>query len=344
MNLAEVVSRRRRSLLTLLAMMIAAGLVAAFVMPVGLFPNVLFPRIAVSVDAGDRPPSQMEAVVTRPVEQALRAIPGVQNLRSTTSRGSAEVSLNFAWGSDMDLALQRVEAALTRAQTGLPQGVAFDVRRMDPTVFPVAAYSLTSATATPVELRRFADRVLSPSLGTINGVAKVVAQGGAAGEYRIEADPAKLWANGLSVGDITTAVTGANVLAASGRIEDRGKLLLVLANSRLVTPRDIENVVVKTVGGTVVRVRDVAQVKAAPAPQWIRVTADGRDAVLVQVYQQPGGNTVQIAKDTRAAFQRLKAQGPADMQVKAWYDQSELILDSASWRRWCCWCSCATGG
>jgi CzcA family heavy metal efflux pump len=330
MNLAEVVSRRRRSLLTLLAMMIAAGLVAAFVMPVGLFPNVLFPRIAVSVDAGDRPPSQMEAVVTRPVEQALRAIPGVQNLRSTTSRGSAEVSLNFAWGSDMDLALQRVEAALTRAQTGLPQGVAFDVRRMDPTVFPVAAYSLTSATATPVELRRFADRVLSPSLGTINGVAKVVAQGGAAGEYRIEADPAKLWANGLSVGDITTAVTGANVLAASGRIEDRGKLLLVLANSRLVTPRDIENVVVKTVGGTVVRVRDVAQVKAAPAPQWIRVTADGRDAVLVQVYQQPGGNTVQIAKDTRAAFQRLKAQGPADMQVKAWYDQSELILDSAS--------------
>jgi len=329
-NVAAFVSRRRRSLLTLLSIMIAAGLVAAFTMPVGLFPNVLFPRIALTADAGDRPPDQMEAVVTRPVEQALRAIPGVLNLRSTTSRGEAELSINFAWGSNMDLALQRVQAALASAQPSLPQGVTFDVRRMDPTVFPVAAYSLVSATATPVELRRFADRTLAPALGAIDGVAKVTSQGGAPGEYRIEADPAKLWANGLSVADVTAAVTGANVLSAAGRIEDQGKLLLVLTDSRLVTPRDIENVVVKTVNGTVVRVRDVAQVKATPAPQWVRVTADGRDAVLVQVYQQPGGNTVQIARDTRAAFQKLKAQGPADMRVKAWYDQSDLILESAA--------------
>src|SRR6185312_15786719 len=158
------------------------------------------------------------------------------------------------------------QAALAQAQASLPQGVAFDVRRMDPTVFPVAAYSLVSATATPVELRRFADRTLAPALGTIEGVAKVTSQGGAPGEYRIETDPAKLWANGLSVADVTTAIAGANVLAAAGRLEDRGKLLLVLTDSRLVTPRDIENVVVKTVNGSVVRVRDVAQVEAAPAP------------------------------------------------------------------------------
>jgi CzcA family heavy metal efflux pump len=330
MNIAELVSRRRRSLLTLLSMLVAAGVLSAFIMPVSLFPTVLFPRIAVTIDAGDRPPDQMEAVITRPVEQAVRAIPGVQNLRSTTSRGSAEMSINFAWGSDMDLALQRVEAALTRAQAGLPQGVAFDVRRMDPTVFPVAAYSLTSKTATPVELRRFADRNLAPVLSTINGVARVTAQGGAAGEYRIETNPAKLWAYGLSVSDVATAITGANVLAASGRIEDQGKLLLVLTDSRLTDPRQIENVVVKNTNGTVLRVRDVAEVKAAPAPQWIRVTADGRDAVLVLVYQQPGGNTVQIAKSVQGVFQKARAQGPADMQAKAWYDQSDLILESAS--------------
>src|SRR6185312_7849485 len=211
-NLASLVSRRRRSLLTLLGILVAGGLAAAFLMPVGLFPNVLFPRIAVTIDAGDRPPDQMEIAITRPVEQAVRAIPGVQNLRSTTSRGSAEMSVNFAWGSDMDLALQRVEAALTRSQSTLPPGVAFDVRRMDPTVFPVAAYSLTSTRATPVELRRFADRVLAPQLSTISGVARVTSQGGAAGEYRIEADPAKLWTYGLSVDDVATAVSGANVL------------------------------------------------------------------------------------------------------------------------------------
>jgi multidrug efflux pump subunit AcrA (membrane-fusion protein) len=246
MNLAQIVSRRRRSLLTLLAMLIAAGVASAMLMPVSLFPTVLFPRVAVTIDAGDRPPDQMEAVITRPVEQAVRAIPGVQNLRSTTSRGSAELSVNFAWGSNMDLALQRVEAALTRAQATLPSGVVFDVRRMDPTVFPVAAYSLTSRSATPVELRRFADRTLSPALSTINGVARVNAQGGAAGEYRIETDPAKLWAYGLSPGDVATAISGANVLAASGRIEDQGKLLLALTDSRLTDPRQIGEVVVKT--------------------------------------------------------------------------------------------------
>ena len=330
MNLAMAVSRRRRSLLTLIALLVASGLVAAFIMPVGLFPTVLFPRIAITIDAGDRPPDQMEAVITRPVEQAVRAIPGVQNLRSTTSRGAAEMSINFSWGADMDLALQRVEAAVTRSQSTLPAGVTFDVRRMDPTVFPVAAYSLTSASATPVELRRFADRTLAPALSTIPGVARVMAQGGAAGEYRVEADPARLWAHGLSIDDVATAIKGANVLVASGRVEDRGKLLLVLAESRLTDPREIADVVVKVVNGSAVRVRDVAEVKALPAPQWIRVTADGRDAVLVNVYQQPGGNTVKVARDVQAAFRAARAQGPADMQIKAWYDQSDLILSSAS--------------
>jgi CzcA family heavy metal efflux pump len=329
MNLTKAVAGRRRSLLTLLSMLVAAGLVTAFAMPVGLFPTVLFPRIAVTADAGDRPPDQMEAVVTRPVEQAVRAIPGVKNLRSTTSRGSAEMSINFAWGTDMNLALQRVQAALQGVTPQLPQGVAFDVRRMDPTVFPVAAYSLTSKGATPVELRRFADRTLGPVLATIDGVAKVTSQGGAAGEYRIEADPAKLWAYGLSLDDVATAISGANVLASAGRLEDRGKLLLVLTDSRLTDPRRIENVVVKSQGGSVVRVKDVATVGTAPQPQWVRVTADGRDAVLVNVYQQPGGNTVQIARQVQAAFAKARRQGPADMQVKAWYDQSDLILESA---------------
>src|SRR5258708_6188333 len=172
MNLAEFVARRRRSLLTLVGLLIAGGILAGFVMPVSLFPTVLFPRIAVTLDAGDRPADQTEVVITRPVEQALRAIPGVQNLRSITSRGSAGISINFAWGSDMDLALQRTEAALTRAQQNLPPGVAFDVRRMDPTVFPVIAYSLTSARAPPVELRRFADLTVAPGLSTINAVAR----------------------------------------------------------------------------------------------------------------------------------------------------------------------------
>src|SRR5579863_4223212 len=225
MTLTEFVAHRRRSLLTLLGLLIVGGMLSALLMPVSLFPDVRFPRIAVTVDAGDRPADQTEAVITRPVEQAIRAIPGVRDLRSTTGRGAVEISINFGWGSDMDLALQRVQSALAAAQQQtLPAGVAFDVRRQDPTVDPVAAYSLTSARATPVELRRFADLTLAPVLSTIDGVARVQSQGGAPGEYRIEADPAKLWANGLSVADVATAVAGANVLTATGKVEDEGKL------------------------------------------------------------------------------------------------------------------------
>ena len=125
------------------------------------------------------------------------------------------MSINFGWGQDMDRALQRVQAALTGAQASLPAGVTFDVRRQDPTVDPVAAYSLTSARATPVELRRFADLTLAPVLSTIDGVARVQNQGGAPGEYRVEADPAKLWAHGLSLADVSQAIAGANALERS---------------------------------------------------------------------------------------------------------------------------------
>ena len=329
MSLTGFVARRRRSLLTLLVMLILAGIVAAFSMPVALFPNVQFPRIAITVDAGDRPVDQMEAVVTRPVEQAVRAVPGVRDLRSTTSRGEAELSINFGWGSDMNLALQRVQAALTQATPDLPQGVTFDTRLMDPTVFPVAAYSLTSPTATPVELRRYADRVLAPMLSTIDGVAKVDSVGGQQGEYRVEADPGRLAAYGLSLSDLGQALASSNLFQSSGRLQDRGKLFLVFADARLTDPLQIGDVVVKSAGGAVVRVRDVAEVRAEGAPQWNRVTADGHDAVLVQVYQQRGGNTVQIGRGVAKAMAKARIQGPADMQVSPWYDQSELITGSA---------------
>ena len=329
MSLANFAARRRRSLLTLLFMLIGSGIIAAFFMPVALFPNVQFPRIAITVDAGDRPVDQMEAVVTRPVEQAVRAVPGIQDLRSTTSRGSAELSVNFGWGSDMNLALQRVQAALTQVSGELPQGVTYDTRLMDPTVFPIAAYSLTSPSATSVELRRFADRVLAPQLSTIDGVAKVNSVGGQVGEYRVEADPARLAAYGLSLADLGQALANSNLFQSSGRLQDRGKLFLVFADARLSDPLQIGDVVIKSAAGAVVRIRDVADVRSEGAPQWSRVTADGHDAVLVNVYQQRGGNTVQIVKNIAKVMAKARAQGPAEMVVAPWYDQSELITGSA---------------
>jgi multidrug efflux pump subunit AcrB len=329
MNLSDLVATRRRSLITLLSLVVVGGVAAAFLMPVGLFPNVSFPRVEVSIDAGDRPIDQTETTVTKPIETALRSIPDVTSLRTTTSRGEAEASLNFAWGSDMNLALQRVDAAMAQATQSM-SGVTYQTRRMDPVVFPVAAYSLTSQTASPVELREFADRVLNPLLTTVPGVKRAESQGGGAGEYRISADPDKLRAMGLTLGDVSMAISNANVLTAAGKLEDRGKLLLVLTDSRLSNVREIGDVPIHVASGAVVRVADVAEVTAAQAPQWIRVTADGRDAVLVNLFQQPGGNTVKIVQAAAKLFKSAQGLGPAHIVFSNWYDQSQLITKSAS--------------
>jgi CzcA family heavy metal efflux pump len=322
-------ARHRRSLLALLTLGILGGLLVGSGLPVGLFPTVPFPRIAVSIDAGDRPIDQTEAAITRPMEQAIRAVPGVSNLRSTTSRGSADISVNFAWNSNMDLALQRTEASLARAAATLPPGVTFTVRRMDPTVFPVAAYSLTSSRIGPVALRHYAEQVLAPQLSNVDGVARAETVGGGRAEFRVEADPGRLRALGLTLSDLNQALGSANVLEATGKLEDRGKLYLALTDSRLTNAADIEQVVIKSAGGGVVRLGDVASVCMIGAPQFVRITADGRDAVLINVYQQPSGDTVRIVKDVAKVFARARATAPPGVTVSAWYDQSELINESA---------------
>ncbi len=329
MRFADALARHRRSLLALVTIAIVGGVLAGFSLPVGLFPNIAFPRIAVTIEAGDRPIDQMATVITRPMEQAVRAAPGVTSVRSVTSRGAADLKVSFGWNTDMNLALQRTESALARASAALPPGVTFVVRRMDPTVFPVAAYSLTSLSAGPVALRRYADLTLAPLLTAVPGVARVDSLGGGQGEYRVDADPGRLRAYGLTVADVTAALSAANVLAATGKLEDRGKLFLTLSDSRLTSAADIDNVVLKTAGGGIVRLGDVATTRLTSAPSWMRVTADGRPAVSVQIYQQPSGDTVRIVREVAAVFAKVKATAPPGLRVSGWYDQSELIKSSA---------------
>ena len=324
------IARHRRSLLLLIAVAVLTGAVAALRLPSALFPAVDFPRVAVEVDAGDQPAEQMEALVTRPLEQAIRRVPGVANLRSTTSRGAAEISVSFAWGTDMASATLQVDAATAQALAQLPAGTQLRTRRMDPTVFPIIAYSLSSRTVSPAALRVLADQRIAPLLTGIAGVSRAEAIGGALEELQVTVDPARLMAHGLSLDDVAREVGAANVIAATGKLEDRYRLLLVLADSRLASLDDIAQVVVGHDGAGVVRVRDVASVRRASEPQWTRVTADGQDAVLLSIYQQPGSNAVQIAADVRAKLDALRKQLPPGIAVSSWYDQSDLVRASAA--------------
>lgn len=189
------ISAHRRSLLFLVLLLSAIGAFSATKLPIGLFPKVNFPRIQVAVEAGDRPADQMEIQVTRIVEQAVRAIPRVTSVRSSTSRGSADVSVTFKWGTDTELGALQVQAALGDSLSLLPAGTSYSVRRMDPTVFPVVAYSLTSDTIDQIALRQLAVDELTPLLSTVNGVAKVTTTGGRIGEFLVEISQEQLVRN-----------------------------------------------------------------------------------------------------------------------------------------------------
>jgi CzcA family heavy metal efflux pump len=320
----------RRSILFLLILLALAGAVAAFKLPVTLFPTVDFPRVVVSLDAGDRPADLMMLRVTQPVEEAIRRVPGVRDVRSTTSRGSADVSVSFDWGIDMALATSQVNQAVTQILPNLPPGTRLETKRMDPTVFPILAYSLTSARQSQSALYDLAQYQLRPLLSNVNGVARVEVIGGAREEYRVTVDPARLMAYGLTLSNVAQALSAANVVTAVGRLEDHYKLYLAVADTRLRTLQEIGLTVIKSGGSGVVRLEDVAHVSDGVAPQWIKVDADGRPAVLFNIYQQPGSNSVQIARDVAAKLRAYRPQLPPDVRLANWYDQSVLVVNSAA--------------
>jgi len=329
MNVTAWAQRHHRSILFFLIALGLGGAMSIRQMPVGLFPPTTFPRVVVSIESGDRPASRMEIEVTVPVEEALRAVPGLKRIRSTTSRGAAEVSVDFAWGEDMIAAMLQVESAVSRLGGLLPPGTSFEVRRMDPTVFPVIAYSLVSDTESLVDLRDMALYQIRPSLSSIDGVANIAVLGGQTAEYQVLVDPARIDALGLTMNDVAQALSGSNVVQAVGRVEDLHRLYLVLSDTQFQSFDEIEQTIIRKDLGGLVRLEDIAEVVKGTKPQWTRVTADGHDAVLFQVYQQPGGNTVQIAHQADAQLAELESSLPNDVRISKWYDQSELIVASA---------------
>ena len=254
MRVAFWASRHARSILFMLAALVVGGVFYSFSLPVSLFPRVSFPRVRVDLEVGERPAERMAVEVTGPVEESLRSIPGVRRVQSVTSRGSAQISLNFDWGADMTAALLQAQAQVNTLLPSLPLGASFNVRRMDPTVFPVISYSVTSPTRPLAELRELAEYQLRPLLSTVTGVAKVNVSGGAVQEFEVIADPARLQAHGLALSDVATALSAANVLTAVGRLEDRDKLYLVVTDTRFKSLREIGDTVLHSGAAGIVRV------------------------------------------------------------------------------------------
>jgi multidrug efflux pump subunit AcrB len=322
-------ARYSKSIIFLIVTVALVGAYLAFTIPVAVFPTTDFPRIVVGVDNGVMPIDQMMVTVTRPLEEAVNSVPGLQDVRSITSRGSAEISLFFDWKVDMVTTLQLVDAALARAQSSLPPTAKIETHRLTFASFPIMGYSLTSESVPQTQLWELATYEMKPRLNRLEGVSTVVVQGGQEPEFHITPDPAKLLETDVTVSDILDAVRRTNLIESPGLLEQSHQLYLGLVNSQVQSPEQIGDIVLKaTPAGVPVRVRDVARVEPGVKPVYTIVTANGKPAVLLNIFRQPDSNTVRVGNEVHNEIESIRRSLPPGVEVRPFYDQSQIVTES----------------
>src|SRR3989454_12515605 len=266
-------ARHSTSIIFLIIVLAIIGIYEAFQIPVAVFPTTNFPLIKIGVDNGVMPIEQMEVTITRPIEQAVNIVPGLESVRSITSRGSAEIDLFFDWNVNMIETLQLVDAAVSRIQSSLPPTAKIETNRMDFASFPIIGYSLTSEKVPQTDLWELATYDIKPRLNRLSGVARVVVQGGQQPEFHVTVDPARMLRAQVSVNDILASINRTNIIASPGLMTRNHQLFLGLVNGQVHSPEEIGAIVIKNVNNVPVRVDDVSTVGSAIAPVYTVVSA-----------------------------------------------------------------------
>ncbi len=322
-------ARHGQPIVFVILTLVAVGIYLALTIPVAVFPETNFPRIVVGADNGVYPIDQTLVTVTRPIEEAVNTVPGLDHLWSITSRGTAEVDLFFGWKSDMYRTLELVNAALARVQPTLPPTAKITANRLTFAAFPIMGYSLTSDTVPQTRIWEMAAYDLKPRLNRTTGVSSVLVQGGQVPEFQIEPDPAKLVETGTTVPNILDAISRSNMVDSPGLIETNHQLVLSLVSGQARTPAEIGDIVVKTtLAGAPIHIGDLGSVTPSVMPVYTIVTANARPAVLLNIYRQPDSNTVTVANAVHSEIESIRRTLPKGVELRPFYDQSELVNDS----------------
>jgi multidrug efflux pump subunit AcrB len=327
-------SRMARPVFFLVVVLTLAGVYAAFQVPISVFPETSFPRVVIGVDNGVMPVAQMQVTITKPIEDAMNSVPGLLTVRSTTSRGSAEVSLFFAWDVDMFQTLQLADAALSKVRQTLPTTAVITTNRLTFATFPILGYALTAdnrgaQTVSPTRLWEIANYDLKPPLNRVGGVSTVTVQGGQVPEYHIVPNVARLQNSGVTVTDLVSAVENSNIIDSPGLYEANHELILALVGAQAHDAAHLGSLVVKTTpGGAPVHISDVAEVGPGTQPLYTTVTANGVPSVLITIARQPSSNTVQVANGVADKIAELRGLLPEGTHLVPFYDQSQLVRES----------------
>ncbi len=318
-----------KSPVTVVILLILIGGVYAYSnMRSSLFPEITFPKIKVIVDAGQQPVDQMMMEVTRPLESAIKQVPDLTDIRSTTSRGSCEISAYIDWNADINISQQRIESKINEIKNVLPAGIDIKVERMNPSILPVMAYTLKSDTKSAIELKLLATYTIKPFLSQVAGVSEIRIIGGKEKEYWLELDVQKMSTLGITPEMINQTFQQTNFIQSNGYLSDYRYMYLTLTDTHVSGKEDLESLVLSNNGKRTVTVKDIGVVQIMDAKEYVKINANGEDAILVAVIKQPNSNVLDLASDMESKVSDLQKLLPVDVTLKPYYVQADFVGSS----------------
>ena len=309
-------------------LLIAGGMFAYSKMQTALFPEITFPKIKIIADAGLQPVNKMMVTVTKPLENAIKQVPDLHMIRSTTSRGSCEISAYMNWDVNIDLGQQRIESKINEIKNLLPPDVQISVEKMNPSILPVMGYTLESNTLSPIELKQLATYTIKPFLSQAAGVSEIRIIGGKQKEYWLILNPQKMTALSITPDSISAALGQTNFIKSNGYLSDYRYLYLTVTDAQVRTTEDIGNTVIRNDGKRIVQLKDVADVQVHEANEYIKINANGKDGILIAVIKQPNANLITISDEIEKRVAELQKILPKAVSVKPYYIQADFVNDS----------------
>ena len=312
----------------MLVLIIIGGLFAYSKMQSSLFPEITFPKIKIIADGGLQPVNKMMVSVTRPLENAIKQIPDLKLIRSTTSRGSCEISAFIDWKANVDLGQQRIESKISEIRNTLPADVSITVEKMNPSILPVMGYTLEGHDKSPIELKQLAVYTIKPFLSQVDGVSEIRIIGGKTKEYWLQLNPQKMSSLSVTPDAIITALNATNFIKSNGYLSDYRYLYLTVTDATVHSTDDLQNIVLSNNGKRIIYLKDIATVEVREAVEFTKINANGHDGILVAVIKQPNANLLAVSTAMQEKIKELKKILPKGVSIQPYYIQADFVNES----------------
>ena len=306
----------------------AAGIFSFTQMKTNLFPEVQFPRISIIVDAGQIPIDRMMITVTQPIESAVKKVNGVRLVRSSTSRGSATIEVYFDWGLDIYSLKPQLESRINEIKNFLPADVNISAEVMNQSLFPVYGYTLENPDKTDVDLKDVANVIVRPAFSQVEGISNVIIRGGRSKEYVVKPIPEKMTALGIVPQDIIDAFNNNNFVSSAGLLPDHYRMYLSLLDTRVEDIEQLKNTIIKNIDGRIVKIKDIADIELEEQQEFVKINANGNNAVIIDLVKQPGVNLTDFAANVEKKADEIRKLLPKGYTLKPYYNQSAFVKSS----------------